>query len=156
MVHHIKGDLLKSDCDIIAHCCNCQSVMGGGIALQIKNQLPGAYTAYMHDKRNPMDKLGSMCCATSDIKDFGMVYNLYGQFGYGRDKVQIDYTAFTLALNEMLLDISLEPFYRELKIGLPFKIGCDLAGGSWEVVSTIIERAFDKFDVDCYLYEFTP
>lgn len=39
----IKGNLLESDCDIICHQTNTLGIMGGGIALQIKNKYPLLY-----------------------------------------------------------------------------------------------------------------
>ena len=51
MITYTKGDLLKEYrngmCDVIAHCANCQRVMGSGIAYQIKNEMPSAYDAYI-------------------------------------------------------------------------------------------------------------
>lgn len=38
-------------------------------------------------------------------------------------------------------------------IGFPYKIGCGLAGGDWDVVSAIIEREFEGYEVEIYEYE---
>ena len=35
---YVKGNLLESPVQIIAHQVNCLGIMGGGIALQIKNK----------------------------------------------------------------------------------------------------------------------
>jgi hypothetical protein len=40
MVKIVKGDLLKSDCQYIAHGVNCQGVMNSGIAKQIRDKYP--------------------------------------------------------------------------------------------------------------------
>lgn len=43
MIEIIEHDLLMLDCDIICHQVNCQSVMGSGIAKQIKTKYPNVY-----------------------------------------------------------------------------------------------------------------
>ena len=42
----IKGDVLSIKEGIIVHGCNCQGVMGGGVALSIRNQFPTVYNLY--------------------------------------------------------------------------------------------------------------
>ncbi|MGA8944018.1 MAG: hypothetical protein WB502_15090 [Thermoactinomyces sp.] len=45
MIYIQQGDLLQSDCTVIAHQCNCFATMGAGIAKQIKERYPEAYEA---------------------------------------------------------------------------------------------------------------
>lgn len=53
-----NSDLLKIDKGIICHQTNCIGVMGGGIALQIRNKWPNVYKQYVNEcelfKNNPM------------------------------------------------------------------------------------------------------
>lgn len=50
MVREIKGDLLKCDANVLCHQTNYYGVMGGGIALSIKNKVltPMQYSAYQN------------------------------------------------------------------------------------------------------------
>ena len=43
---YVKGNLLESPVHIIAHQVNCLGIMGGGIALQIKNKWPKVFEEY--------------------------------------------------------------------------------------------------------------
>ena len=58
-----KGDLLTTDADIIVHGCNCQGVMGSGVAKQIKEKFPNAYTIYKQREEEIGLRLGEPCFA---------------------------------------------------------------------------------------------
>ena len=148
----VQGDLLKSDCQVIAHGCNCYAVWGAGIAKQIKELYPFAYDA---DRdflfKSPVrDKLGNISFSRvwkedGSLKSDCFVYNLYTQLGYGRDRVYVDYDAVMSSFILMKLNLKQNPlwFYDDVKIGIP-KIGCGLAGGNWELVKSIIEFVNSK------------
>lgn len=134
----VKGNvvdaLLSKEVDFIAHICNCQGVMGSGVAKEIKQRVPDAFEAY----RSSELRLGSCVYAES-------VFNLLAQDRYGYDKRHLNYGA----LAESLMDMSMELFDMRLnkdqvtpkfRIGIPYKIGCDRAGGDWEVVKEMIEH----------------
>jgi len=36
----VSGDLFESNCDAICNACNCEGIMGGGIALEFKKRFP--------------------------------------------------------------------------------------------------------------------
>lgn len=46
MIHHVKGNLLDSNCDYICHQVNCKGVMGAGIAKQIRDRWPWVFISY--------------------------------------------------------------------------------------------------------------
>jgi hypothetical protein len=178
MLTIVKGDLLKSDCDIIAHQCNCQGVMGSGIAKQIRLQFPEAYQAFKDDDRTPREKLGTFTRGynTSCNLDRAIFcYNLYGQLHFGRFNVlYTDYHALGAAINRMLLNVKerekaiynaaggpprLHTAWKKLregtlfKIGLPYGIGCGLANGEWKMVEGIIENASVAHGREIFLYQ---
>lgn len=137
MIKYVDGDLLKmfenGDFDVIAHCANCFCTMGAGIALQIKNKYPEAYSADCATTKGDLNKLGTIS-HTSLSKP--VIVNLYGQFDFrGRrvGKMDLDYNALRLALRAMKEKFSGKIF------GLP-KIGSDLAGGDWTIIEKIIEE----------------
>jgi len=147
------GDLLKSDCNIIAHQANCYKVMGAGIAKQIKKELPSAWQADQLDKRTAHQRLGGVTWAaisTEQHPTIRLAFNLYGQLNFGSDKKQTDYGSLSLALLRMNAVIRELDFQEPIKIGFPKGMGCGLAGGDWSVVSEIIEKNFSNQDVFCY------
>ena len=48
MIHHVKGNLLDSNCDYICHQVNCQGVMNSGVAKQIREKWPEVYESYVN------------------------------------------------------------------------------------------------------------
>lgn len=149
----IKGDLLelaKTGCfDFIAHGCNCQKVMGAGIAAQIKQQFPIVYDADYEDTRLPIERLGDFTLATVGIEPNGTkstvnVLNLYTQLNPGRD-------LYVNALRLCLQKVNLS--YAGSRIGLP-KIGCGIAGGNWDEVVEYIKK--DLKDMYVTIVDYVP
>ena len=74
----VAGDLIQlandGKFDVIVHGCNCQCMMGGGIARQIRQAFPEAYDA---DCRTATDygtacdprKIGSFSLARANVKN---------------------------------------------------------------------------------------
>jgi O-acetyl-ADP-ribose deacetylase (regulator of RNase III) len=154
MIYHLKGDLLNSDCNIIVHQANCYKKMGAGIAKQIKNAFPEAYQTDVNYPHSPDERLGKISCAFSPNHGGKYIVNLYGQKEWWGTGCKTNYRAFELGLEEtMKLVNQLKQKGVLVKIGLPYLIGCGLAGGDWNVVKIIIERVSKKFGHDIYLYE---
>ncbi|GAB6444422.1 hypothetical protein bcgnr5369_10210 [Bacillus cereus] len=155
MMHVIPGgDLLESDCNVIAHQANCFSKMKRGLANKIRVKYKGAYEADLRYPLSPDMRLGR----TSYWTDEHMyIFNLYGQKGYGTDKQYTDYRALTYAMLEMLeiiQKVELENPNFKAKIGMPYLIGCDLAGGEWSKVEKIIHKIFVEIgNRDIFLYD---
>lgn len=155
-VEFFEGNLLDFPAGItaIAHCANCQNTFGSGIAKQIKDRYPEAYTAdteaYNEAKKNNTELLG--CSSNAKVSDDKRITNLYGQNRYGTDRRHLDYEAFYVALKG--LRDGLENAHKAGRVyvlGLPFKIGCDRAGGDWMIVYAMILSLFDKSPVRCVL-----
>lgn len=152
-ITYVHGDLLESDCDIIAHGCNCFHSFGAGIAKQILDKYPEAFEADLKSKRGDPMKLGLF---TQTLSKDGTVsiFNLYTQFKYGYPPRQVNYEAIHHSLYKMresLLDIHVD-FFKDVKIGMP-KIGCGLAGGDWNIVARMIEDVFHDKEVFVYVLD---
>lgn len=143
MKEYIKGDLLelfeKGEVNHILHCCNCQGVWGSGIALQIKKKYPGAYRTYKQHEKNFGLKLGTESMYSHSWEQ--AIFNLHAQEFYGRTKGKryVDYNA----LKRCLLAVKINVF-KEEKIGIPYKMASDRAGGDWSVVESIIDEVFPE------------
>lgn len=147
MIIEKQGDLLESGCDIICHQVNCRGVMGSGIAKQIRAKWPRVYMEYAYDCSivNWEDSLGS--CLLLDTPSNQWVANLFGQNGYGRDKMYTDYAAVESALIKMkdrILQQVPADRLATLRIGIPYGMGCGLGGGSWDIVYAIIKKVFEN------------
>ena len=159
MVATVSGDLLKSDCNILIHQCNCFKAMGGGIAKQIKKRYPEAYEADKSDERKPTFKLGHYTYAYIEREE-RLIFNLYGQFKYAEFApayMKTIYPAFAQGLSEILTDVSeiaeRNGINGNIKIGMPFGIGCGLGKGEWGEIQSIIERTSALHYKDIFLYK---
>ena len=145
-----KGDLLKSDCTVIMHQANCFSTMGAGIAKSIAKLYPEAKVADKGYQGKPKEKLGKFSMATVEKVT---IVNLYGQFHFGAHKKQTNYEMLEKAI-DIFFEFAIKNNNINLeKVGVPYKIGCGLAGGDWDVVKKILERQSEKHKVDIYIYE---
>lgn len=152
MIQYIKDDLIKSDCDVIVHGCNCFCNMGAGIAKQIRETYPDAYNADKATTYGDKNKLGTFTRAIVKNKYFPerevIIINAYTQYTYGRKDGEIyaNYGAIRQVMtriNDVFPDV-------QFKIGMP-KIGAGLARGDWNIISKIINEVFG--DRKIYVYE---
>ncbi len=154
MITYVTGDLVNAfmskDVDVIAHQANCFNTMRSGVAKAIVEEYPEAAKADQQTTKGDASKLGTMSVAEAGYP-VGLIYNLYGQFHYGRDGGQ--YTIYPALENamQMMADDLRERGYLG-KIGLP-KLGCGLAGGKWSIVESIIERQLADWEVIVYSLE---
>lgn len=147
MLKVVRGNLLKSDCDVLVHQANCFGKMGAGIAKQIVKQYPmvEAVDKNYHIPVGSKGRLGNY----SEYKDKNgvTIVNMYSQYRWGRGVRQTDYTAMEKAVRKILEDVEGD------KVGMPYLIGCDLAGGDWGKVESILETVSNELGRDIYLYK---
>lgn len=130
----VDGDLVlmgkQGDFDVIVHGCNCMCTMGSGIAKQIRETFPAAYTADCRTQSGDITKLGKYTFAR--VGDLTIV-NAYTQFDYVRYPPPVDYDAIRTVFGRIKKD------FAGKRIGYP-KIGAGLAGGDWNTISAIIDE----------------
>ena len=154
MIRYVKGDITKSDCDIICHQVNCQGAMNSGVAKAIREKWPVVYENYRtkydamvmhpHPHTQPAQMLGDIQIVLVDTNQ--TVVNLFSQENFGYDgKRYTSYDAFWNCLN--LLKQTTLP---EQTIAFPYKIGCDRGGAKWPVIRAMIEEIF--YDREVYVY----
>ncbi|BCT30354.1 SLOG family protein [Bacillus velezensis] len=151
-----KGDLLLSDCNVLMHQANARSTMGSGIAKSIREKFPIVYEVDCASPLKPEQKLGTYTYATVDNQGKQIeIVNLYGQLNYGSDrKLYTSYEALESALFGYLTERqNREGNLSHLKIGVPKYMGCARAGGDWNIVSGILEKATKQFNVSIHTYE---
>ena len=137
--------LINGDIDILLHVCNNKSVMGSGIALEIKNRIPDAFVAY----KEISSELGTCTYGWTSKTSHksGMVVNMVAQDGYGQGVRHLNYGALAECLKEV------SSLNKTLRVGLPYKMGADRAGGDWEIVLELVSFILKDFDVTIYQLE---
>lgn len=151
MILYKKGDLFDAfrsgEIEALGHQANCMNTMGSGFAKQLKELYPEAYEA---DCEARGEKLGSLSFVFVDVPGHapGGIFNLYGQYDYGREpgKVYTDLKALDSALGQMAMlcfAVGIE------HVGFP-RLGCGLGGAKWENVETLIEFHFGDLTVTVF------
>lgn len=144
----IKGDLIElafeGKFDVIAHGCNCFCTMGAGIAPQMAKAFGCNTFKLEEDKyKGDINKLGQIEALLRFIDDVGIegviVVNAYTQYGFGKNhpnglEKPLDYEALTLCFRKI------NNLFKGMILGLPYMIGCGLAGGDINTVKAIIEK----------------
>jgi O-acetyl-ADP-ribose deacetylase (regulator of RNase III) len=132
-VEYRTGDLFLSDADALAHGCNCQGVMGAGIAVQFKKRYPEMFKQYQEECRTKRFVIGSVLPYFAS--DGRLIFNLGTQKYPGA-------CADLKAIQHCLDIITNYPVRKDEtihSIALP-RIGCGLGGLSWKDVQKVIEE----------------
>lgn len=166
MISKVNGNILNSTGGHIIQCINCQGVMGAGLAKSIAERYPKVYEDYksyikynnlFSSSKSKLKLLGSVI--HTPVSEYLTIHSIFGQLYYGRDGQRyVDYKAMmdgfeavkSYALNskEYKKDSIINP------VNIPYNIGCGLAGGSWNVMSEIIELYFDDYKDGCYIIKY--
>lgn len=151
MIHYVKGDITKSNCDIICHQVNCQGAMNSGVAKAIREKWPEVYEQYRTLCKR-QDGSGWLLGVMQPVEIQHIppryVVNLFAQQYYGYDGTRFtDYEAFYNSLNHLAIELSDAP---DKTIAFPYKIGCVRGGANWKIIRTMIEEVFK--DREIYYY----
>ena len=158
MITEIKADILdlinKSSenkaLNVLVQQCNCQNVMGKGIAKAISTAYPEVARADNATKAGDKAKLGSYSYAR--VKENVVVANAYSQYNYGwlnpldSNGRQTDYDALRKSLTAIRDDFtgrSTHPviFY------VPKFIGQSLAKGDPEIIQPMVKEIFKDHEL---------
>lgn len=123
--------------------------MGAGAAKAVRDAYPEAYNEYIKDYSREGLVLGRSSWVMYPEVQLQVV-NLYTQFYYGREEGRryTDYEAVARTLEETVKRISKVEHYKNFQFP---KIGCNLGGGRWEVVSAIIDTVIpDTYRKLCF------
>ena len=145
-----NSNLLDVQEGIICHQTNCIGVMGGGVALQIREKWPKVYKDYSDEcavfKEDPKRLLGHVQDVL--VKENLVVANCYGQVFPGHG-LMTDYKAWDTILDK-LKDLS---SFFSLDLHFPWMVGCGLAGGDWAIMRKKIEDAFSSSSHHVYIHK---
>lgn len=150
-ITEINGDLLDADTDFICHQCNCVTTRGKGLSKVIFDKYP---EADIYSERINSNKYNNTKDEPGTIKVRGNVINIIGQYYPGKSKYSNDTKEkriewFRQALE--LIDETICDNGNNYSFAFPYKIGCGLAGGDWNLYYDMIKDfASDKV---VYIYK---
>jgi len=140
MIQTHEGDLLSVTKGIIVHGCNCQGVMGSGVAAVIREKYPEAYAVYRKQEEIEGLTLGNI--SIYGVDENLIIINALTQFYCGNDK-SIRYVSYD-AMYDAFLGVKVIAEKTALPVHFPL-IGCGLANGDWKIVEPIIESALGPY-----------
>jgi len=126
----------------LIHQCNCFNTMGGGIARVISQKYPSASEVDNKTVSGDINKLGGI--TYSQVRPNMYVFNLYGQYEFGKYARHTDYEAVYTGLENILsriIKLNIK------KVLIPYKMSSNLAGGDWRIIEKIIEVIFENTDI---------
>lgn len=153
----ISGDIIdlaeRGEFDVIVQGCNCENIMGAGLAAQIKNDYPAAYEIDSRFASIPVEqKIGQVTgVVVESQQDPDIQFTIINGYtqrtarGYGAGECLIDYEAV-----RSVFKIIAENFKGQ-RIAIP-KIGAGLGGGDWDYIQEIIEEEMGDEDLTLVLY----
>ncbi len=154
-INYLKGDATvpqSSGIKIIAHICNDIGGWGKGFVLAISKRWPEPEAAYRkwHRERNANNfALGAL--QLIQTTQYIHVANMVAQRGTktGSKGVPIRYEAVKKCLEGLAVKA------KELgaSVHMP-RIGCGLAGGTWDKIEPLIEDLLSKKGIAVYVYDF--
>jgi hypothetical protein len=160
-VPFIEGSKLNA---VLFHQTNCQAKFNAGLVKVIRQKYvehcDDYFDQFYTDSYGPpLEELKQKCFGSYfetliykdstdwDLYGFKSIVGLFGQFYYGRDKRYTNYAALTSAFLDYFK--SSEDCYSEETVFLvPFKIGCGLGGGDWNIVKSLLTDIEDMFKIE--------
>jgi O-acetyl-ADP-ribose deacetylase (regulator of RNase III) len=159
-IQYITFDVTKVTRGVVAHGCNCQGVMGSGVARAIRDKWPVVFRRYHEFVRGFKETEGetkgmlgiaqTLNVGNEFVADINTLFvsNMFTQDKYGADgKVYADPAAIETALDATMA------FCRgaDLPLYMP-KVGCGLGGLNWESdVQPIVERLHAKYGIPVFV-----
>jgi Zn-dependent peptidase ImmA (M78 family)/O-acetyl-ADP-ribose deacetylase (regulator of RNase III) len=150
-ITYLRGDATRPRGDgtrIVAQIVNDRAAMwGGGFALVIRTKWPQVQESFRSWAESGNLELGKTHVAFADTST--AVFNMICQHGYGPSpKPRIRYAHLKNCLDQL----ASFAFERQASVHLP-RIGCGQAGGSWEIVSELIDYTLCRQGIRVTVYD---
>lgn len=155
MVRYLRGDATALretfGMGIIAHVCNNKGGWGAGFVLSVSRKWPEVERRYRQwaQHRYEVDSGPFVLGHTQfvSVNEGAWVANMVAQDGYATaGRVALQYEA----LEQCLVEVAHQARECQLSVHMP-RIGCGLAGGTWEKVGPLVAKCLDGVDV--YVYD---
>ena len=136
--------------NVLVQQCNCQNVMGKGIAKAISTAYPEVAIADNATQAGDRAKLGTYTYAR--VKENVVIANAYGQFNYGwlnpldSNGRQTDYEALRKSLTEIRDDFTGRSTHSVI-FYIPKFIGQSLAKGDPEIIQPMVKEIFKDHEL---------
>ncbi len=167
----VEGDVtnpqrtMENEIVLIPHCCNNGvggngvGVMGGGVALSLRNKWPSVYGVYkemeLQTNNGLRDTLGKVCYA--EINNHLVVANMIGQDGLAskNNPIPVKYVALVKCMTKVVDYIKMIEVQtgNTVVIHTP-QFGSDLAKGDWGFILELIREIWLESGINCVIYNY--
>ena len=156
-INYITGDATRpvgSGTKVICHCCNDRGLWGSGFVLALsarwdKPELE--YKKWYNDGvvSNVKFELGNVLVVRADLGIY--VANIIGQHGIrgAGNKTPVRYTALSSGFEKIS---QLTGIFSDMSVHMP-RLGCDRAGGDWDVVEQMVIEEICSKDIPVTVYD---
>ena len=153
-IAYVQGDATKpagGGPSVIAHICNDEGKWGKGFVLALSRRWKQPEEHYRQQfKQNPKPRLGDVQFV--EVEPQITVANLIGQHGIKRGIGGLAPIRYE-AVEQGLVKVAVYALKRGASVHMP-RLGCGLAGGSWEEIEPIINRTLTEKGVEVVVYDF--
>lgn len=154
MIHYKKGDAtepcIEDGVRVIIHIVNDAKKWGAGFSGALSNKWKEPEKHYRAQAKFSKNfKLGEIQWVF--VNPHLAIVNMIAQHGVGRDKKPIRYDSLELCLDKLGQGCrALSEGAQLVTVHMP-RIGCGLAGGTWDKVSPLVEE--NLWDFESYVYD---
>lgn len=136
---------------LICHCVNDIPAMGSGVAKALLDKWPIVRSAYMEWGKRPNTNFGLGKIQALKVEDDIAVVNMVGQHGIHSQNglPPIRYDAIRSACKKTCI---IAKRYKAT-VHIPYLLGCDLAGGNWEIVEKIFLEELCEHGIEVTAYD---
>ena len=141
MIKTFVGSALDVPVGVIVHGCNCQGVMGAGIAKAIKDLYPAAFEIYRTQYEREGLKLGNI--SFIEVSPNKWIVNANTQNTFDRNTRAVSYDAVVDCFEKVVVLVKTIKERTKASDYLPIifpKIGAGLGGGDWDIIEKIIDK----------------
>lgn len=163
-INYVTGDATSPQGEgnkMIVHCCNHMGMWGSGFVVALSRKWPEPEEEYRKlelsaYKNGAQSLLGH--AQYVKVADDTVVCNIIGQYGPGGDMIgktwipPVDYRALTIGFAKIKQAFSSASKKKRFSLHMP-RLGCDRAGGKWEIVEGILNHVFEDTDIDITVYD---
>lgn len=151
MIYYIKGDATKPQSTgpkIIVHCCNDVGLWGYGFVLSISLRWPEPEAHYRRMAASNSLVVGDVYFI--QVASDCWVANLIGQNGVRSRRCPKPFN--TVATESGLYRVSQKALALGASVHMP-RLGCGLAGATWDEVEPLIQKTLVSSGVIVYVYD---
>jgi O-acetyl-ADP-ribose deacetylase (regulator of RNase III) len=153
-ISYVQGDATQPEAvgaKIIAHICNDEGKWGKGFVVAVSERWKWPEEQYrLQFRRDSKPQLGDVQFV--EVEPQVIVANIIGQHGIrrgsnGRAPIRYD------AVEQGLAKVAEYALRSQASVHMP-RIGCGLAGGTWEEIEPIIQKTLLENGIEVVVYDF--